>query len=110
MFDVLQGAVQMQLTSRSSFKIVLSTALIGMLAAIAISFAVHDRYVSRTVISVTATRVPGAEQALDLELGHIKDDLLSDDSLSRIIQQNNLYPLEHTRTPVGNSSSRCGET
>jgi hypothetical protein len=100
MFDVVQGAVQMQITNRTLLSVVSWSALIGMLAAIAISFAMHERYVSRTLISITATDVPSAGHALDVELSSVKDDLLSADSLSRIIQQDNLYPRERTRVPI----------
>jgi LPS O-antigen subunit length determinant protein (WzzB/FepE family) len=91
-FDVIRGALTMQLRTVTSWKIAAATALGGAIAACAISFALPGRYVSTAVIRTGATQF--AEQRTQ--------EILSRSSLAEIIQRPSLqlYPRERYRMPM----------
>jgi hypothetical protein len=90
-FDVLLGALKMQMTKWSFTRITLATCVFGLLAAIAISFAVPRRYVSQGVILVD-TEI--AQDGLDTILANITKEVLNKSSVVPIIQKYNLYSGE----------------
>jgi LPS O-antigen subunit length determinant protein (WzzB/FepE family) len=57
-FDTLKGALAMQFTSWNFKTIILTFALIGAAIGAVIAFSTHDRYASKSVVRMTATRGP----------------------------------------------------
>lgn len=105
-FDVLLGALKMQMIRPSFARITLASCLFGLLAALAISFAVPAEYVSQSLILVGAGMDPaghalgnGAPPDIDTVLPGTINDALASDSLAAIIQKYNLYPHESAGTP-----------
>jgi uncharacterized protein involved in exopolysaccharide biosynthesis len=108
LYDVFLGALKMQMTTWNFTRITLATCLTGALAAIAISFAIPSRYISRTLIiasppvNAAATNDSGAGTKSDMRgyLINLEPDVLNRDSLSRIIERLNLYPRERANMPL----------
>ena len=106
--DVFLGALKMQLTTWTFTRITLATCLTGILAAVALSYAIPSHYISRTLILVnppfdpTATKDGGADTnyALQSYIINQKLDRLGRDSLKRIIERLNLYPNERAKMPL----------
>jgi hypothetical protein len=106
-FDVLLGALKMQVTTWSFARITLASCVTGLIVGLAISLATPAHYVSQTFITVTpwfdaeGHHVGNVGQdAVDVELRSIKDDLFSSMSLAPIIREQNLYPRERARMPL----------
>jgi hypothetical protein len=95
-FDVLLGAINMQMTTWSFARIVLVCSLVGALVAVGISFAQPRMYMSQTVISVEAA----GPQVTDRYIAGLLKDWLSPESLTSIIERENLYPVERARMPM----------
>lgn len=98
-FDVLWEAGKMQMAGWSSLRIMVATAVVGTLGAIAISFAVRPRYVAQTVISVTAAD-PSAERPWEDSMDSSLREILSDEFLGPLIQQEQLYSRERGHMPI----------
>jgi uncharacterized protein involved in exopolysaccharide biosynthesis len=102
-FDILWGAFKMQTTTWTFGRITLACALIGVLAAAAISLALPDRYVSEAKIRIVPEQISesGASAATNQlmwdRLLSIDQEIRSRQSLVSIIQEYNLYPRERTR-------------
>ena len=94
-FDVLWGAIKMQMTTWSFVRITLACSLAGVFAAAAISFTIPPRYVSQTIITATSTKDAG-RLSLDV-LGRVA---FSRESLASVIQKQKLYPGERLRVPL----------
>jgi capsular polysaccharide biosynthesis protein len=92
-FNILWGAIKMQLTSRSFVRIILPCAIAGALIATAISFAIQPRYVSQTLITVTES-APVTEDNLKQILLSLQPSVLNRDFLTSVIQKYDLYPGE----------------
>lgn len=98
--DVMRGAVKMQLTRGSDWKIVAAMAVAGAIAAAAVSFRVPERYVSAAVVRVTPPR--DAQHGVAVDTGPVLQEVLSRGSLSELIQRPslNLYPEDRHRIPM----------
>ena len=103
LFNVLLGALRMQMTTRNSLKILGTVALAGALAAGVLAFRTPDRYVSTAVMRITPAGQADSDhqRALD-RLGELQQEVLSRTSLAQIIQQPalNLYPEDRKRIPL----------
>jgi hypothetical protein len=120
-FDVLWGAVKMQMTTRSFVGIVLPCAIGGALLAIVISLAGPPRYVSQTVFAGESrfdNGVCGNQNDLPAELQGPKPGVCADDAtfnryleylrqnafsrdfLTSVIQRENLYARERVHKPL----------
>ena len=88
-FDILWGALKMQITTWSFRRIVLVCTAVGILAATAISFAVPVHYQSHVTLMVT----PASESG-NLLVSKAAKAALSPESLASIIRENNLYQRE----------------
>jgi uncharacterized protein involved in exopolysaccharide biosynthesis len=88
-FDMLWGALKMQMTTWSFARITLACTVAGILAATAISFAIPAHYQSQVALTVTP-----ADEASDSLVGKAAEIVLSSESLASIILKNNLYPRE----------------
>ena len=93
--DVVKGAVLMHFNARSITAITAVCGVIG-LAAAAIAFSIHDRYVSTAVLRLGGP-TPEAQSS---ELRHLAEHVLGRDSLAGIIQKYGLYPEERKRIPL----------
>ena len=82
-FDVLLGALKMQMSTLSFVRITLASCLFGLLAALAISFAVPAKYVSQSLILVDmgadVTGHPGnlTQHDIDPMLANMLEEVLS---------------------------------
>lgn len=94
-FDVLKGAVKMQMTSGNFASTLVTGAVAGALLAFAISFAFPRMYRSQASIAVLDTRQP---QAIS-RIFSVEQEVLSRKSLGSIIQKKGLYPAERARIP-----------
>jgi LPS O-antigen subunit length determinant protein (WzzB/FepE family) len=100
LFNVLLGALRMQMTTRNSLKILAAATLAGALVAGVFAFRTPDRYVSTAVVRI-APADSDRQRALD-RLGELQQEVLSRTSLAQIIQQPalNLYPEDRKRVPL----------
>lgn len=106
--DVLKGAVTMRLMTGSFGKTLLICAMAGAMAAFALSFAFQPSYQSEAVISVTLpdnelekSKGPAAaNQAMFDVIETLTQRVLSRNSLTRIVLERGLYPVERTRMPL----------
>jgi hypothetical protein len=98
--DVLRGALQMQLSTWSPWKIAAAFGLVGALAGGAASFIVPHSYTSTTVLRFQS---PTNHDRLGRLLVH---DALSRHSLTDIIIRERLYESERTKEPLENTIER----
>ena len=94
LWDIVRGALFMQMTNLSFWKILAGCTLAGVLAAGIWSVTLPTRYVSTAVM-----RIGGALQALD-RLQAVQLETLSRASLAEIIIRRNLYPNERKKLPM----------
>jgi LPS O-antigen subunit length determinant protein (WzzB/FepE family) len=100
LWDVARGALFMQMTSITFWKIVASFAVAGALAAGIVAVTLPNRYVSTAVIRVQPAPQPaGATDAVHA-LQQVQQATLSRSSLSSIIQQVGIYPNERKKLPL----------
>ncbi len=100
LWDIARGALYMQMTSITFWKIVASFAVAGALAAGIVAVTLPDRYVSTAVIRVKpAPQTPTGADALHA-LQQVEQATLSRSSLSSIIQQVGIYPNERKKLPL----------
>jgi len=94
LFNVLLGALRMQMTTWNSLKIVSAVALAGALVAGVFAFRTQDRYISTAVMRI-------APADLDRFAG-LQQQILSRQSLGEIITQPafNLYPEDRKKMPL----------
>jgi hypothetical protein len=106
--DVFLGALKMQMTTWNFTRITLAACLTGTLAAVALSFAIPQHYISHTLITVnppgdalaTPESIVSTKSAMPSYLINLMPDVLNHDSLSRIIERLNLYPRERANMPL----------
>jgi LPS O-antigen subunit length determinant protein (WzzB/FepE family) len=91
-FDVLGGALKMQMKIWSSWKIVPAFAVAGVLAAAVFSLSVPDRYVSTAVITIENGGPEG--------VGSIIQRMMSRSALVHLINDQGLYKGERSRAPL----------
>jgi uncharacterized protein involved in exopolysaccharide biosynthesis len=94
-FDVLWGALKMQMTTWRFGRITLACSVAGILLATAVSFVVPVHYVSQAVFTAT----PADESTRSL-LNDLDRNIFSRELLTSIIQEHNLYPRERSRMPL----------
>lgn len=105
--DVLLGAMKMQMTTGSFWRIALACSFAGLLGAFAISFAMPVRYESQTVLTIaspagSAPLAGGDRDQIIASLGNA----FSRDFLASLVQTMNLYPRERARMPLDNVVSK----
>lgn len=88
-FDVLWGALEMQLTSRNFVRIVLPCSLAGIFAAILFSLAVPPHYSSEKILPVITTNT----SANALEANGVQS-AFNQEFLASVIAERNLYSQE----------------
>ena len=100
LFNVLLGALRMQMTTWNYLKILAAATLAGALVAGVFTFRTPDRYVSTAVVRITPAD-SDRQRALD-RLNELQQEVLSRTSLAQIIQQPalNLYPEDRKRVPL----------
>jgi hypothetical protein len=105
-FDILWGAFKMQTTTWNFGSITLVCVLIGVLAALAISFTLPVIYVSEAKIRITPEQIPesgdtaATNQWMWDRLLSIDQEIRTRIVLTSIIHQYDLYPRERTRLPM----------
>ena len=95
LFDVLWGALEMQLTSRNFVRIVLPFSLAGTFAAALISFAVPSHYSSEKILPVVTTDT--SANALE---ANGAQTAFSQEFLASVIAKRNLYSRERSSVQV----------
>ncbi len=96
-FNVLGGALAMQLKVWSPWKIIAASAAFGALAAAAYTLTIPKRYVSEALIRV---QVYGNPDAVDQDINAIAEEVLSRSSLVGIMMREGLYQRERSSLPV----------
>jgi hypothetical protein len=101
LFNVLLGALRMQMTTWNYLKILGAVALVGALVAGVLAVETPNRYVSTAVVRITPAD-SDRQKALD-RLAELQQEVLSRTNLAHIIQQPallNLYPEDRKRMPL----------
>jgi uncharacterized protein involved in exopolysaccharide biosynthesis len=105
-FDLVKGAVKMQLSVPAFPKLAFMLSITGLLAGLAISFVVDPRYVSTATMTLGGSLVnspsPGVRPNLREYFAQMQNEILSRTSLSTIIQDPNLelYMSERAKIPL----------
>jgi uncharacterized protein involved in exopolysaccharide biosynthesis len=99
LWDIVRGALFMQMTSLSFWKILTGCTLAGVLGAGIWSATIPNRYVSRAVIRISAAAPATDGEAKREALGRVQA-VLSRSSLATIIIQQNLYARQRQRYPM----------
>ncbi len=105
-FDLVKGAIKMQLSVPAFPKLALMPSIAGLLAGLAISFVVDPRYVSTATMTL-GDSVGGSSSSGDHSnpaeyFARMRTEILSRTSLSSIIQDPHLelYKSERARIPL----------
>jgi hypothetical protein len=123
-FDILWGALRMQLSTWAFWRITLACALTGLLASLTISLTLPATYRSHAILNVTpmlliedldsmfrdgctplgggwwkcaVDETPALQRTMSESVTKLTQDVLSSTSLAKIIRRNNLYPQERAR-------------
>jgi hypothetical protein len=105
-FDLLKGALQMQLSIPAFPKLALVLSIAGLLSGLLLSFAVTPRYVSSAAMAFSAPPISsptvGAHRDILEHFLQLQTEMLSRTSLSNIMQDPrlDLYKKERTNTPL----------
>jgi hypothetical protein len=94
-FDVVSGALKMQVTTWNFGRITLAGAMAGIILAVAISIALPAHYISQAVLVLT----PADESARHL-VDRMEQNLYGRDYLASVIHEHNLYWRERLRMPL----------
>lgn len=97
-FDLLRGALTMQMTSLNFWKIAVGCAFSGVLISGVWSLTLQDRYVSSAVLRFSTPATDHQESWRRLQA--IRETALSRNSLSTIVRQQKLYEKERTSEPL----------
>ena len=99
-FDLLKGAIRMQLSIPAFPKLALMLAIAGLLIGLLVSYLVTPTYSSRSELFLEGSTVGSI--SLGDYLAQTEKEVLSRNSLSRIIQDPHLdlYPEERARIPL----------
>lgn len=98
-FDILLGAVKMQMTNWNFARLTVAGSIAGLLAGAALSFAAPVRYASQVLLTVT----PPSGLTTESVRGTVEDlkaDILGRVSLESLIRAHNLYSRELLQTPL----------
>src|ERR1017187_3405692 len=95
LWDIVRGALFMQMTSLNFWKILAGCALAGVLAAGIWSVALPERYVSRALM-----RIDTAPREEQVQWMRLQQAALSRSSLASIIIGQNLYEKERKKLPL----------
>jgi uncharacterized protein involved in exopolysaccharide biosynthesis len=100
-FDVLWGAVTMQVSMWSFRNAMAACGLLGLLIAAGWSFSVPKQYVSHAVLRMTAMDTQNPDAVSD-QLNVLVQQVLSRNGLSKIVLRPdlNLYAADRTREPL----------
>jgi hypothetical protein len=102
-WDVMEGALKMQMVTWSSWKLVPALGVAGAIAMGVASLMIQTEYVSSGVMRVTPQRIPEGK-SLDLAMAQrvegLRTKALSRRSLVKIVAEENLYPREREKTTV----------
>jgi LPS O-antigen subunit length determinant protein (WzzB/FepE family) len=95
LWDIARGALFMQMTSISFWKIVAGCAVAGALAAGIVAATLPNRYVSTAVL-----RIDAAPREAQIQLMRLQQAALSRSSLTSIVTAQNLYTNELKKLPL----------
>jgi uncharacterized protein involved in exopolysaccharide biosynthesis len=95
-FDILRGAIVMRLKFPTAGKIVAGFALVFLVIAAVVAFRTPDRYMSTAVLQFQGG---AGNDAVD-RLNDAQEEILSRNSLARVIQQMDLYQTERRKLPM----------
>jgi hypothetical protein len=102
-FDVLCGALKMQMTTWGSGKVTLASTLAGILVAVAVALflALPAHYLSQAVLIVSpADESVPADQSAPRLVDRMQQKLYGRDYLASVIHEHNLYWRERLRMPL----------
>ncbi len=100
-WDVVRGALVMQMKSWRFLKVTAACGLAGLIIASLVASRMEDRYVSDTVLRMSTPDGQKADgRVLAERLQQLQVDLLSRKSLADIIHNHDLYKRERQRLPL----------
>jgi hypothetical protein len=100
-FDVLYGALKMQMTTWSFGRVTLASSVAGILVAVALSIALPAHYLSQAVLIVSpADESVPADQSAPRLVDRMQRKLYGRDYLASVIHEHNLYWRERLRMPL----------
>jgi hypothetical protein len=94
-FDILWGALKMQMASRSIVKTGALAGVLGAIVAAGFAWRMPDRFVSTAVL-----RPAAAAQAPEVDQMALRQGALSRTALTSVIEKNSLYAPERSRYPM----------
>jgi capsular polysaccharide biosynthesis protein len=103
MWNVMGGALKMQMVTWSSWKLVPALGVAGAIAMGVASLMIQTEYVSSGVMRVTPMKIPEGEtpgRATAQHVDAMRSKVLSRASLLTIIAGENLYPRERAKTTL----------
>lgn len=95
-FDILRGALIMQMSTMSAKRLLLLCAVAGMLIGLGAASMLKPQYISTAVLTIAESNT---NQAAREQLDAASRQALSQDTLVRLIQDMNLYPRERKTMP-----------
>jgi len=100
LFDLMKGAIKMQMNVPSFPKVALVLGVAGLLVGLGVSFLVKPRYVSTSVMTFEST--PGSTLAVRDQFVACQSEVLSRTSLASMITDPrlDLYQKERQRRPI----------
>ncbi|HKE25197.1 MAG TPA: hypothetical protein VKB88_22710 [Bryobacteraceae bacterium] len=98
-FDVLGGAILMQLNLPGSGKLVAALAAAGLIVAAVVALRSEDRWVSTAVMQIQPENSGDRSTVLN-KLNEAQQEVLSRHSLAQIIVAENIYQKERTTDPL----------
>jgi hypothetical protein len=101
-FDLLKGAIRMQLSAPAFPKLALMLSVTGLLAGLGISFVVTPRFVSTAAMAFIPPNLTDVHRNVNEVFLELQTEILSRTSLSSIIQDPrlDLYKSERARMPL----------
>lgn len=99
-FDILRGALTMQVATLNFWKIAAAFAIAGAMTAGAWSLTQSDRYVSSAVLRISDPSAGVTRMQAWLHMQALQQEVLSRHSLSNIIQEQKLYDKERSHEPL----------
>lgn len=99
-WDVLRGAIEMQVRVWNVGKIAAACGLVGALIAAGVAFRMEDQYLSSATLRVNVVGEKADDGAASEQITKLTEQVLSRGSLSGIIQKEDLYKVTRQREPL----------
>ena len=105
-FDIVKGALVMQMSGWNVGRTLVGSGMIGALVAFAVSFAIPRQYISQAVIKIApqpglpSLAPAGINQEMTNRINTLSQTILSRTRITSIISRYRLYQTERSRMPI----------